>query len=180
MLRLTGAKADGWIPSVAYLGLEQLPDMNARIDEAATNAGRRPEDIRRLLNIDGSFGGGSGFLQGPPEQWAEQLTQLTLSTGTSAYILSVSSADDLRRFAEEVAPATRDQVADERGAPDQESPTGPVVIETTRPAREPSAGQHLIDVHDALLGELTSCATWSSRSRPARARRPPCGRSSTA
>jgi alkanesulfonate monooxygenase SsuD/methylene tetrahydromethanopterin reductase-like flavin-dependent oxidoreductase (luciferase family) len=155
MLRLTGAKADGWIPSLAYLELEQLPDMNARIDEAATNAGRRPEDIRRLLNIDGSFGGGGGFLQGPPEQWAQQLTQLTLSTGTSAYILSVSSADDLRRFAEEVAPATREQVADARGAPDQESPTGPVLIETTRSAREPSAGQHLIDVHDALRGELT-------------------------
>jgi alkanesulfonate monooxygenase SsuD/methylene tetrahydromethanopterin reductase-like flavin-dependent oxidoreductase (luciferase family)/hemerythrin-like domain-containing protein len=190
MLRLTGAKADGWVPSLGYVELDKLPDMNAAIDEAATNAGRRPEQIRRLFNISGSFGGGSGFLQGPPRQWAEQLTQLTLSTGMSAYILSVSSADDLRRFAEEVAPATREQVADARGAPDQESPAGPVVIEspaplaarpapeperlseerawdeTTRPtgpkpdpsrtysAGEQAAGQHLIDVHDALRAEL--------------------------
>jgi alkanesulfonate monooxygenase SsuD/methylene tetrahydromethanopterin reductase-like flavin-dependent oxidoreductase (luciferase family)/hemerythrin-like domain-containing protein len=190
MLRLTGAKADGWVPSLGYVELDKLPDMNAAIDEAATNAGRRPEEIRRLFNISGSFGSGSGFLQGPPRQWAEQLTQLTLSTGMSAYILSVSSADDLRRFAEEVAPATREQVADARGAPDQESPAGPVVIEspaplaarpapeperlseerawdeTTRPtgpkpdpsrtytAGEQAAGQHLIDVHDALRAEL--------------------------
>jgi alkanesulfonate monooxygenase SsuD/methylene tetrahydromethanopterin reductase-like flavin-dependent oxidoreductase (luciferase family)/hemerythrin-like domain-containing protein len=195
MLRLTGAKADGWIPSLGYVELEQLPDMNAAIDEAATNAGRRPEEIRRLFNINGSFGGGRGFLQGTARQWAEQLTELTLSTGMSSYILSVSSADDLRRFAEEVAPATREQVADARGAPDRESPAGPVVIEspapiaaplaarptpdaerrlsqerawdeTTRPTgsapdpsrtyseREQAAGQHLIDVHDALRAEL--------------------------
>jgi alkanesulfonate monooxygenase SsuD/methylene tetrahydromethanopterin reductase-like flavin-dependent oxidoreductase (luciferase family)/hemerythrin-like domain-containing protein len=194
MLRLTGAKADGWIPSMGYAELEQLPEMNAAIDQAATEAGRRPEEIRRLFNVNGSFGGGRGFLEGTPQEWAEQLTQLTLSTGMSSYILSVSSADDLRRFAEEVAPATREQVADARGAPDQESPAGPVVIEspapvaaplaarptpepellsqerawdeTTRPTagasdpsrtytdREQAAGQHLIDVHDALRGEL--------------------------
>jgi hemerythrin-like domain-containing protein len=133
MLRLTGAQADGWIPSLGYVELEQLPDMNAAIDEAATKAGRRPEAIRRLFNINGSFGDGSGFLQGSPQRWAEQLTQLTLSTGMSAYILSVSSADDLRRFAEEVAPATREQVADARGAPHQHSPTGPVVVEAPAP-----------------------------------------------
>jgi alkanesulfonate monooxygenase SsuD/methylene tetrahydromethanopterin reductase-like flavin-dependent oxidoreductase (luciferase family)/hemerythrin-like domain-containing protein len=189
MLRLTGAKAEGWLPSQAYLELDQLPDMNARIDEAATAAGRRPEDVRRLFNVNGSFGTGGGFLEGTPEQWAEQLTQLTLSTGMSAYILSVSSAADLRRFAEEVAPATRELVADARGAADQPAPTGPVVRETplaahptavperrlsdervwdeaTRPtgpardpartysAREQAAGQHLIDVHDALRAEL--------------------------
>ncbi|HEV7846707.1 MAG TPA: LLM class flavin-dependent oxidoreductase [Thermoleophilaceae bacterium] len=192
MLALTGTKGDGWVPTQAYLELEQLPDMNAAIDEAAANAGRRPEEIRRLLNIGGSFGGGNGFLEGTPRQWAEQLTQLTLSTGMSAYILAVSSADDVRRFAEEVAPATRELVANARGAPDHEPPAGPVVFESptptplgaratpepervsdervwdeaTRPTgpspdpsrtyspQEQAAGQHLIDVHDALRGEL--------------------------
>ena len=189
MLRLTGAKGDGWIPSLGYLELDQLPDMNATIDEAATNAGRRPEDIRRLININGSFGTGSEFLQGPPEQWAEQLAQLTLATGMSAYILSVASAADLRRFAEEVAPATRELVAEARGH--QETPPRPTAIESrtplaarptpqpeqrlsgespwdesTRPSgpagepartfseQEQAAGQHLIDVHDALRAEL--------------------------
>jgi hemerythrin-like domain-containing protein len=133
MLRLTGTKADGWLPSQAYLELDQLPDMNARIDAAATQAGRRPEDIRRLFNVNGSFSTGSGFLQGRPEQWAEQLTRLTLSTGMSAYILSVASATDLRRFAEEVAPAVRDLVADARGATDGPAPAAPVALEEPAP-----------------------------------------------
>ena len=89
MLRLTGEKADGWIPTLGYVELEQLPELNARIDRAAANAGRRPEDIRRMLNVNGGFGGADGFLQGPPRHWAEQLAELKLSTGMSAYILAV-------------------------------------------------------------------------------------------
>jgi alkanesulfonate monooxygenase SsuD/methylene tetrahydromethanopterin reductase-like flavin-dependent oxidoreductase (luciferase family) len=115
MLALTGAKADGWLPSAGYLELAELDAMNARIDEAAAAAGRRPADVRRLLNIGGSFGAGSGFPEGPPAQWAEQLAQLTLTNGTSAYILSVDAGDDVRRFAEEVAPAVRELVEAERG-----------------------------------------------------------------
>jgi alkanesulfonate monooxygenase SsuD/methylene tetrahydromethanopterin reductase-like flavin-dependent oxidoreductase (luciferase family) len=178
MLRLTGAKADGWLPSQGYIDMEKLPELNARIDAAAEEAGRAPEAIRRMLNINGSLG-------------AEQLAELTLSTGMSAYILMVSSADDLQRFAEEVAPATRELVADARGRPTAEAPRGPVVLESppplavaptpgperrlsdesawdestrpTGPARDPSrsysareqaAGRHLIDVHDALRAEL--------------------------
>jgi alkanesulfonate monooxygenase SsuD/methylene tetrahydromethanopterin reductase-like flavin-dependent oxidoreductase (luciferase family) len=178
MLRLTGAKADGWLPSQGYIDMEKLPELNARIDAAAEEAGRPPEAIRRMLNINGSLG-------------AEQLAELTLSTGMSAYILMVSSADDLQRFAEEVAPATRELVAEARGRPAQETPAGPVVLESpaalavdptpvserrlsdesawdestrpTGPARDPSrsysareqaAGRHLIDVHDALRAEL--------------------------
>jgi alkanesulfonate monooxygenase SsuD/methylene tetrahydromethanopterin reductase-like flavin-dependent oxidoreductase (luciferase family) len=135
MLRLTGAKADGWLPSLGYIEVDQLPDANARIDAAAEEAGRPPEAIRRMLNINGSLG-------------AEQLAELTLSTGMSAYILMVSSADDLQRFAEEVAPATRELVAEARGKPAAEAPPGPVVFEA-------NAGQHLIEVHDALRAELT-------------------------
>jgi hemerythrin-like domain-containing protein len=158
MLRLTGATADGWIPSQAYVELDQLPAMNAAIDEAATNAGRRPEEIRRLFNVNGSFGAGNGFLQGSPQQWAEQLTQMTLATGMSSYILAVSSADDLRRFAEEVAPGTREQVADARGAPDQESPTAPVVLETPAPlAARPTP------VPERRLSEEH---TWDESTRP--------------
>jgi hemerythrin-like domain-containing protein len=133
MLRLTGTTADGWIPSLGYLELEDLPDMNAAIDEAAVAAGRRPEDVRRLFNVNGRLGSGGGFLQGPPEEWAEQLTALTLSTGMSAFILSATSGDDVRRFAGEVAPATRERVAEARGAPEQAPPAGPVVVESAAP-----------------------------------------------
>jgi alkanesulfonate monooxygenase SsuD/methylene tetrahydromethanopterin reductase-like flavin-dependent oxidoreductase (luciferase family) len=138
MLALTGARADGWIPTLGYLEPEQLPDMNAAIDAAATEAGRAPEDIRRLLNINASMS-------------AEQLADLTLSTGISAYLLAVSSVDELRTFAEEVAPATRELVTEARGKPAPPPPAGPVVLE--RPAAH-DAGRHLIDVHDALRAEL--------------------------
>ncbi|HEY1275978.1 MAG TPA: LLM class flavin-dependent oxidoreductase [Thermoleophilaceae bacterium] len=110
MLALTGSRADGWLPSAGYVELEQLPSLNAAIDEAAEEAGRHPTEVRRLFNVNGSFGGGRGFLEGAPGDWAEQLAELTLSAGMSAYILSVASADDLRRFAQEVAPAVRELV----------------------------------------------------------------------
>ena len=42
MLALTGAKADGWVPSIGYLELDDLPEMNRRIDDAAEKAGRSP------------------------------------------------------------------------------------------------------------------------------------------
>lgn len=77
MLRLTGRKADGWLPSLGYIEPEQLGEGNAIIDEAAEAAGRSPRDIRRLLNINGRFSGThQGFLAGPPDQWVEQLTEL--------------------------------------------------------------------------------------------------------
>ena len=51
MLALTGAQADGWLPSQAYAAPEELPAMNARIDDAAHAAGRPLSAVRRLYNI---------------------------------------------------------------------------------------------------------------------------------
>jgi alkanesulfonate monooxygenase SsuD/methylene tetrahydromethanopterin reductase-like flavin-dependent oxidoreductase (luciferase family) len=110
MLALTGAEADGWLPSQAYVELADLPRMNAAIDRAAEEAGRPPADVRRLFNVNGAFGSGAGFLEGAPRDWAEQLSELTLSTGMSTYILSASSDEEVRLFAEEVAPAVRELV----------------------------------------------------------------------
>src|SRR5215218_5698451 len=81
MLRLTGAKADGWLPSLSYLPLEDVAAANRTIDEAATGAGRDPREIRRLLNIQGTFGGGDGFLQGAPEL-REAVARARAETGT--------------------------------------------------------------------------------------------------
>ncbi|WP_113704941.1 LLM class flavin-dependent oxidoreductase [Nonomuraea lactucae] len=118
MLRLVGAKADGWLPSVPYLeSIRQLADGNATIDAAATEAGRDPASIRRLLNVMGRFGPrGDGLLSGPPDQWAEQLAALTLEDGVSAYILMSDDPGVLRTFGQEVAPATRELVAAGRAA----------------------------------------------------------------
>jgi hemerythrin-like domain-containing protein len=117
MLALTGRVADGWLPSAGYLPPEQLAEANRRIDEAAAAAGRRPQDVRRLYNINGTFrGDGREFLQGPPKVWVEQLAELAVTEGMSVFILMVPAGGDadLERFAREVAPAVRELVAAER------------------------------------------------------------------
>ena len=115
MLRLTGRIADGWVPSSPALPTERLPAANAMIDQAAVEAGRSPREIRRAYNIEGDFSARCGFLKGPAAVWAEQLTELTLTQGISTYLLyRIGSADVIRRFAAEVAPAVRAAVAAER------------------------------------------------------------------
>lgn len=118
MLELTGRLGDGWIPSHPYALPEHLPQMNRRIDNAATEAGRDPSSIRRLYNVGGVItrGGGSGFLEGPPSLWTEQLVALALEGGIDGFLFVPSGDPDeqLRRFAEEAAPAVREAVAKER------------------------------------------------------------------
>ena len=112
MLRVVGSIGDGWIPSSPFFPPTALPDANRIIDDAASAAGRSPKDIQRGYNIEGEFGSGAGFLQGPPEAWAEQLAELVLTGQASWFFLyRVGSADFLRRFAAEVAPAVRELVA---------------------------------------------------------------------
>ncbi|MFS0699286.1 LLM class flavin-dependent oxidoreductase [Cellulomonas sp. 179-A 4D5 NHS] len=117
MLALTGQKADGWLPSLSYLGSPQdLADANARIDDAALAAGRRPEDVRRLLNISGTFADRSdGLLQGPVAQWVEQLGELVVEHGFSTFVLAGDDERALRLFGGEVGPALRELVAAHRG-----------------------------------------------------------------
>lgn len=113
ILRMTGRAADGWLPSLAYLpgGASDLAEMNQYIDEGATAAGRNPSDIRRLLNIGGQFTQNRrSFLSGTPQQWAEDLAELTLTYGISGFILAADDAPTIQLFASEVAPATREIV----------------------------------------------------------------------
>ncbi|MFG3420417.1 LLM class flavin-dependent oxidoreductase [Micromonospora sp. NPDC048063] len=136
MLALTGRRADGWLPSLGYLQPGDLARGNAAIDEAAREAGRSPGDVRRLLNVTGRFTPvGRGLLQGPPEQWAEELADLALGDGISTFILGSDDPEDLRRFAAEVAPAVRDLVAAERTAATAPAAPGPVPV--TAPAEPP-------------------------------------------
>jgi alkanesulfonate monooxygenase SsuD/methylene tetrahydromethanopterin reductase-like flavin-dependent oxidoreductase (luciferase family) len=55
-LALTGARADGSLPSHAYLGLDRLGDAVGRLDAAATEAGRDPGELRKVDNIAGRIG----------------------------------------------------------------------------------------------------------------------------
>lgn len=110
MLRLTGTLADGWLPSLGQIqaqGGEALASANARIDEAAAAAGRRPAQVRRLLNV-------GGFDERPVGEWVEVLTALALTQGFSTFIFSADSTHGLPVIGAEIAPAVRAAVAAER------------------------------------------------------------------
>ena len=105
-------KADGWLPSMSYLDLAQSASMSARIDAAAADAGRSPAAIRRLLNVD-------------PGIEPEQLAELALQHGFSTFVMSVGSTEDVRRLAQETAPAVRELVDAGRGGARRRRPRGP-------------------------------------------------------
>ena len=87
MLRLTGRKADGWLPSLGVLTRDEMRAGNQLIDAAAEKAGRDPRSIRRILNMQGLIGEGPGPsrselpvgylmgepLVGPVDWWVETL-----------------------------------------------------------------------------------------------------------
>jgi len=115
-LRLVGRAADGWVPS--FRGdLQQIADMSARLDDAAAAAGRDPASIRRILNVGGEItdGASNGVLRGPVDQWVDQLTELAITYGFDTFLLWAEGEDQLERFAGQVAPAVRAQVAAQRG-----------------------------------------------------------------
>jgi alkanesulfonate monooxygenase SsuD/methylene tetrahydromethanopterin reductase-like flavin-dependent oxidoreductase (luciferase family) len=118
MLALTGAHADGWLPTMEYVegGFSGLTDSNARIDDSAANTGRSPAAVRRMMNFMrvGMSPNGQGLLQGSPHEWTEQLTDLALEYGVSAFIIGGDDPVLLQRFGAEVAPAVRNAVEHER------------------------------------------------------------------
>jgi alkanesulfonate monooxygenase SsuD/methylene tetrahydromethanopterin reductase-like flavin-dependent oxidoreductase (luciferase family) len=119
-LALLGRTADGWVPSSGWATPDRLPEMHQRIDEAATAAGRDPRDIRRLYNVWGTIDGAGGFLQGPAEQWVDELTSLAVDSGMDTFIFGPGEnpVRQVRRFADEVVPAVREAVAaHRRGGP---------------------------------------------------------------
>jgi alkanesulfonate monooxygenase SsuD/methylene tetrahydromethanopterin reductase-like flavin-dependent oxidoreductase (luciferase family) len=114
MLALIGRRADGWIPSSSWMKPERLPEMNERIDDAATGAGRTPSAIRRVYNVAGKITDGDrgGWLEGPASYWVDELTRLAVEYGMDAFVLwpEGDPTGQVRRFAEEVAPGVRDAV----------------------------------------------------------------------
>ncbi|HYP44767.1 MAG TPA: LLM class flavin-dependent oxidoreductase [Propionibacteriaceae bacterium] len=172
MLRLTGRVANGWLPSQAYLPPAGLPAANAVIDEAAVAAGRAPGDIRRLYNLSGRFtAGGDGFLQGPAEQWVDDLTELTVRDGISTFILASDDPVTLTTYATEVAPAVRAAVAAARGSGQPPTPPTPQAggSSTLRRPREAEddasafAVRATPDDGKRLVGDL-----WDPTTRPMR------------
>jgi alkanesulfonate monooxygenase SsuD/methylene tetrahydromethanopterin reductase-like flavin-dependent oxidoreductase (luciferase family) len=111
MTRLTGRLADGWIPSLPRLALEEVPARQQLIDEAARAAGRDPADVVRLANLNGTIadGGVGGWLNGPVDHWVEELVRLALELRFDGFILGADGdpLEQTERFAREIAPAVR-------------------------------------------------------------------------
>jgi alkanesulfonate monooxygenase SsuD/methylene tetrahydromethanopterin reductase-like flavin-dependent oxidoreductase (luciferase family) len=101
MLRLTGRVADGWLPSLPAFGPGQLAEAGAIIDEAATEAGRAPSDVRRIVNLG-------------DEVSVDRLVELARSDGISGFLLMSNEAYEIQRLAEEIAPAVREAVDRDR------------------------------------------------------------------
>ncbi len=115
MLRLTGEKADGWLPTLGRMDPAAISAANAAIDDAARAAGRDPRAIRRLANVPGTFGDAPGaYLRGPARQWVDSLTALAVEHGFSAFLLAGDDVTAYPRIAAEVIPAVREAVAAER------------------------------------------------------------------
>jgi alkanesulfonate monooxygenase SsuD/methylene tetrahydromethanopterin reductase-like flavin-dependent oxidoreductase (luciferase family) len=98
-LRVTGRLADGWLPSVPRLPLDEVPGRRRAVDEAARAAGRDPSENRRMANV-----GVGGDVDG-----IDALARLVADLGFDGLILSPGEdpLDGVRRIAEDVAPALR-------------------------------------------------------------------------
>jgi alkanesulfonate monooxygenase SsuD/methylene tetrahydromethanopterin reductase-like flavin-dependent oxidoreductase (luciferase family) len=104
MQRLTGRLGDGWLPSLggSYLSPDDVPPMQARIDEAARRAERDPAEVKRVANVMS--------LEGEPGTWADQLLGAA-ELGFEALMVGVPDADPvgfIRRLGEDVAPRIRE------------------------------------------------------------------------
>ena len=106
MMRVTGRLADGWLPSVPRMPLEDVMPRHAMIDEAARRAGRDPSAVRRVANL---------ALSGPPATWPDQVVRLATDYRFESFVLSAEDEGDpvglVRRFGEDVAPAVRERLA---------------------------------------------------------------------
>lgn len=104
MLRLTGEKADGWVPSLRQeYTPERLGELDRRVSEAAANAGRDPKEVRRIWNVTGA--------PAEPERFSDQLVSWATDHGADTFVLWPDGEDQegqVERFAAQVAPAVRE------------------------------------------------------------------------
>ncbi len=120
MLRLTGRLGDGILLSAPRVPLDDLPGINATIDEAARGAGRDPGDVRRAYNVmgdivdsggdDAAAGGGGVY---PVDAWIRDLATYARAGRIDTFIFwpNHDRHAQLRRFAAEVIPGVRAALA---------------------------------------------------------------------
>ncbi|MDQ3915264.1 MAG: LLM class flavin-dependent oxidoreductase [Actinomycetota bacterium] len=116
-LEVTGRVADGWIPTFSMAGPEEVPAMRERIFEAARSAGRDPDEITLVYNVDFRIDDNAvqepGVVTGSPEKIAERLTSFG-DLGFSAMNFSPSGDapdEQIERLARDVLPGLRTSYA---------------------------------------------------------------------
>jgi probable F420-dependent oxidoreductase len=113
-LAVTGRLADGWIPTYELALPDQVTGMRDRVLKAATEAGRDPQEITCVYNLDVRVEENAEVedyvLSGSAEQLAEQLAVFT-KLGFTAMNLCPAGPDQGEQaelLATEVIPAIRD------------------------------------------------------------------------
>jgi alkanesulfonate monooxygenase SsuD/methylene tetrahydromethanopterin reductase-like flavin-dependent oxidoreductase (luciferase family) len=112
-LALTGRLADGWIPTYELALPDQVPAMRDRILTAAREAGRDPNEITCVYNIDLRVEERpdlpASVLAGPPDALVERLVEFTRLGFTAFNFFAVGPdvAEQAERLAREVMPAVR-------------------------------------------------------------------------
>jgi alkanesulfonate monooxygenase SsuD/methylene tetrahydromethanopterin reductase-like flavin-dependent oxidoreductase (luciferase family) len=106
MLRLTGRRADGWVPSLGFRDTtaEQLGAMDERVTAAAEEQGRDPAEIRRVWNVM------EPVRAGDEERLAETLRSHAARHGVDTFVVWPQGEDlegQVERLAAVVAPAVR-------------------------------------------------------------------------
>jgi alkanesulfonate monooxygenase SsuD/methylene tetrahydromethanopterin reductase-like flavin-dependent oxidoreductase (luciferase family) len=115
MLRTIGRVADGWLPSLGRIPLDELASMQGVIDASARAVGRDPAAIRRMLNLSGSVGRPAGTAEGmtgTADAWVETLVEWATGIGVDTFILwpSLPERSQVKTWATEVVPRVRAEV----------------------------------------------------------------------
>jgi probable F420-dependent oxidoreductase len=112
-LSATGRVADGWIPSLGFAPPDRIPAMRERILEAARGAGREPEEITCVYNVevrvDDRVDPDSTVVSGPPGAVAERMIGFLDLGFTAMNLMPVGQGQDeqAERLAHEVIPEVR-------------------------------------------------------------------------
>jgi alkanesulfonate monooxygenase SsuD/methylene tetrahydromethanopterin reductase-like flavin-dependent oxidoreductase (luciferase family) len=113
-LRVTAALADGWIPSIGRIGLNEASDLRAAVLSGLREAGRGEEEFTFATNLVVSFerearrGEAQGWqrLTGDSETITDRLVEIA-SAGFTVLNVALPGPDAAEHFASDVIPAVR-------------------------------------------------------------------------